>query len=30
MMVSPGTMVGVYEIIADIGAGGMGEKLWSR
>jgi Tol biopolymer transport system component len=25
MMVSPGTMVGVYEIIADIGAGGMGE-----
>jgi len=30
MILSAGSRLGSYEVIAAIGAGGMGEKLWSR
>jgi len=30
MALAVGTLLGPYEILAPLGAGGMGEKLWSR
>jgi ABC-type proline/glycine betaine transport system permease subunit len=28
MAIAPGTRIGIYEIAATIGAGGMGEKVY--